>query len=384
MTERRFDIAILGLGAMGSAAAAECAARGADVVGFEQFDFAHDRSSSHGESRIVRLAYFEHPDYVPLLRRALAGWLRLNAASNRPLFHPCGGLWLGEPDHPMIAGSRRAARTHGLAYELLDADAVEDRFAPLQVPRGHIGFHESLAGAARPERTVRHLIARASADRAILHERTAVHGWHHEVGGFAIETDRGHIRASRLIVTAGPWTARLLRNLGVPLVVTRQTTAWFDVEREPDRFHPARFPCWALARDASSFFYGFPVLSNPPSLKVSIHAPMSPVDPDCVDQTLQRHEVDELRHGLSTILPEMGAAGLARTSVCLYTNTPDGHFVIDVLEDDPRVVVACGFSGHGFKFTPVVGEILADLALDGGTKLPIAFLSRRRFPVAPA
>jgi glycine/D-amino acid oxidase-like deaminating enzyme len=242
-----FDVAIIGLGAMGSAGAAECAARGARVVGFEQFGFAHDRSSSHGESRIFRLAYFEHPDYVPLLRRARELWLSIDLEAEVALFHACGGLWIGEADHPLVAGALQSARLHRLAHELLDGATVAERFAPLRLPPDLVGFYEPDAGAVRPEREV------------------------------------------------------------------------------------------------------------------------------------QPHEVDELREGMARILPELRDAPLVRTSVCLYTNTPDGHFVIDVLEEDPRRVIACGFSGHGFKFAPVIGEILADLSLEGETRHRIEFLSRQRF-----
>jgi sarcosine oxidase len=174
----------------------------------------------------------------------------------------------------------------------------------------------------------------------------------------------------------------MLRDLGVPLVVTRQVSAWFREEVDPARFHPSRFPCWGLARDAHSFYYGFPILGDPPALKVSIHAPRAPTDPDHVDRTVQDEEIEELRDGLSKVMPEMREAPLAHASVCLYTNSPDGDFIIDLLENDPPLAVACGFSGHGFKFAPVVGEVLADLALDGGTCLPIGFLSRRRFGAA--
>jgi sarcosine oxidase len=374
-----FDVAIIGLGAMGSAGAAECAARGARVVGFEQFGFAHDRSSSHGESRIFRLAYFEHPDYVPLLRRARELWLSIDLEAEVALFHACGGLWIGEADHPLVAGALQSARLHRLAHELLDGATVAERFAPLRLPPDLVGFYEPDAGAVRPERAVRHFLARAAAAGATLHERSRVQRWFRDGAGFTIECAGQRVHAARLILAAGPWSAKLARDLGVPLLVTRQPTAWFGIKGDAARFLPARFPCWGLARDRHSFFYGCPVLGEPPALKVAIHMPLSPTDPDEVEREVQPHEVDELREGIARILPELRDAPLVRTSVCLYTNTPDGHFVIDVLEEDPRRVIACGFSGHGFKFAPVIGEILADLALEGETRHRIEFLSRQRF-----
>ncbi len=378
----RRDVAIVGLGAMGGAAAWELARRGARVVGFDARSIPNAASSHHGGSRVIRLAYAEHPDYVPLLRRAFARWQELERALGETVLHLVGGLYMGPADGPFVSGVRRAVETHGLAHERLDAEAIRRRYPPFAVPDDTVGVLERQAGALMCERIVAGQARLAIAAGAELHGHAPVIGWRVEPDRVVLETAVGRFEADRLILAAGPWTGRLLADLGLPLTTTRQVVGWFQ-PRRPTRFTPAAMPVWGLESPAGGFVYGFPQLPDRPGVKVAHHVVGRPVDPDAMARDVAPEERADFAAAVGRALPD-AAGSVLSMSACLYTNTPDGHFVVDRHPRHERVLIAAGFSGHGFKFASVLGEALADLCTHGRTDLPIGFLGLDRPGLAAA
>ncbi len=373
----RFDVIVLGVGAMGASACYHLAARGAAVLGLEQFDIPNDRGSAHGQSRAFRMCYFEHPDYVPLLRRSLELWHELEEITARKLLYETGGIWFGPNDCELIAGSRDAAVTHDLAHEWIQHDDVSKRYPQFTVPDDYVGFYEPQAALLLPEKIISAYAENAAKDGAVLRANDPVVKWRSDGRVVNVETTQGTYEADQLVVCAGPWSDRIVGDLGVPLSVTRQIAIWVQPER-PERFVLGTLPIWAIDRPAGGMYYGFPILDDQPGFKLSVHCPGPSTDPDTIDRVVQPDEMNELREMLGRFIP--GADGpLLASSVCMYTNTPDAHFTADHHPQHANVTIATGFSGHGFKFASVVGEALADLALDGRTELPIEFLGVRRF-----
>jgi monomeric sarcosine oxidase len=370
-----FDVAIIGLGAMGSAAAHHLAARGARVLGLEQFTPAHDQGSSHGDSRIIRQAYFEHPSYVPLLRRAYELWEAAEAESGRHLLTLTGALMIGRPEAATVAGSRLSAQTWQLEHEVLDAAAVRRRFPTFALAEDEVAVHEERAGFVAPEETVLAQVDLARRHGADLRFGERVLGWQASGDGVEVTTTTDRHRADRLVVCAGAWAPQLLR-LAVPMRVERQIMHWFEPDGGIGPFAADRHPVYVWEDATGDQIYGFPARPGEDTAKVAFfHRPV-PTDPDHVDRHVQPEEVQEISNYVRTRLPALTRH--VRALTCLYTTTPDHHFVLGPHPDHPRVSVAAGFSGHGFKFTPVVGEILADLALGGATNHDIALFDPGR------
>ncbi|MFM8284553.1 MAG: N-methyl-L-tryptophan oxidase [Planctomycetaceae bacterium] len=372
------DVIVIGGGAMGSAAAAEIARRGARVVVLDRFPPPHDRGSSHGESRLIRLAYFEHPDYVPLLRAAYRRWRDLESATGRALLDESGLLIAGPPDGEAIRGTLRAAAVHGLDVDRCDAATGMARFPPLRLPDDWILLHERVGGWLRVEACVQ-----AALDRAVAHGAEIVSGvtalaWREVGDGVVVDTDRGSYQAGRLVIAAGPWAGDLLRLPAMSFVVLRKGLFWIEAAaaaRAP--LAVGAFPCFAFDTP-DGFFYGFPSLDGR-TLKVAEHSGGAVVtDPLTVDRGVDATERARVERVIGAHLPAVRGP-LAKSAVCLYTMSPDGHFILGLHPRHRRVAVAAGFSGHGFKFAPLVGDVLADLALDGTTDHPIGFLSPDRW-----
>ncbi|MBL8763712.1 MAG: N-methyl-L-tryptophan oxidase [Phycisphaerae bacterium] len=366
---------------MGSACAYHLARRGVPVLALEQFDIPHSRGSSHGHSRMIRMAYHEHADYVPLLRRAYALWRELEAVSGQPLFHMPGGLYMGRADGAFIGGVTHAARTHGLSHRLLDRATMAREFPQFVVPNDYIGFFEPTAGLLIPERIVATHADQALRAGADLRGHEPALEWSSDPRGVRVRTARGEYRADRLVVTSGAWASTVVAGLGVPLRVTRQTLGWFW-PREHAMFDRGRCPVWAIEQPDGYEFYGFPLMPEAPGFKLARHRPGPTTDPDRNEWNVLPGDEEDLRACLHRHIP--GAQGsLLGLRVCMYTMTPDSHFIIDRHPKHDNVFVACGFSGHGFKFSSVVGEVLADLAQRGRTDHPIEFLGLSRFQKSP-
>jgi sarcosine oxidase len=372
-----YDVIVVGLGAMGSSAAYHLASRGRRVLGLERFGPAHALGSSHGGSRITRQSYMEDPAYVPLLLRAHDLWERLAADSGKDLIRLCGGLYLGQPDSDTFAGALRSAREWSLPHEVLDAAQIRRRFPAFTPGPDVVALHEKRAGFVRPEETVAANLELAAARGADLRFATPVTGWTAADGGdgVTVRTPEGSHAASRLVLCPGAWAPSLIADLGVPLRVERQVMYWFDA----DTTAFASNPVFIWEAEDGVQFYGFPAIDGSGGgVKVALHnAGGTECDPDEIDRVVHPREVERIRAYLASRVPGL-AGDLLHGATCMYTSTPDHYFVLGPHPQHSQVSVMGGCSGHGFKFTPVIGEILADLVIDGGTEHPINLFDPRR------
>jgi len=374
----RFDVIVVGLGGIGSAAAFHLAARGTRVLGLDRFPIAHDRGSSHGQTRLIRRAYFEHPDYVPLLDRAYALWHDLEARSGRRLLVEAGLLLAGPRESDVLAGAIAAAERHAISIEQLCAADACRRWPQFTLPEGWVAVHEPQAGYLFVEACVAAHAAAAEAAGAIMRTATDVRSWRPGAEGVVVTTDTGEIAADKLVLAPGPWASGLLDLPGIPLVVLRKSLFWYRPEAgQAAEFAAGTLPCFAFARP-DGFFYGFPALDGR-GVKIAEHTGGTVVaDPLAIDRTIDAGERHTLAGVIAAHLPRLGTA-VTDHAACLYTMSPDHHFLVGLHPDHARVAIAAGFSGHGFKFASVIGEALADLALTGTTPLPLGFLSPTRF-----
>jgi sarcosine oxidase len=366
-------VIVVGLGTMGAAAAAELAGRGTRVVGLDRFTPPHDRGAHAGGSRIIRMAYMEGPAYVPLVRESLLRWRELEAETGRQLLHTTGGLMLGPPGSLAVAGALATARAQDLPHELLDAAEVRRRFPAFTPADEEVGLFEEVAGYLRPEAAIAALLDLASNRGAELRTGVTVRGWSTSPGGVRVHFDDGDIEADRLVVTAGAWAPELAR-LAVPLRVERRLQHFWR-PADPALFEPGRMPVWIWSFDEDAA-YGVPTVDG--VVKAALHFSGEPADPDAGAAPATPEEAHRMRDWLSTRLPSLAKGGWVMAKPCLYTLTPDEHFVLGPHPEHPSVAVACGFSGHGFKFAPVIGAVLADLAVDGRTSHDIALFDPTR------
>ncbi len=370
-----YDTIVIGLGGMGSAALYHLARRGQRVLGIEQFGIAHDRGSSHGATRLIRRAYFEHPDYVPLVDRAYQLWTELEAAASKTLLHRCGLMLAGRPDGAVIPGVRRAAEQHHLAIESVARGDWPARFPGFAPDADMQAVFEPDAGFLEVENCVAAHVEQARTLGAEILTGQCVTGWSADARGVTVTTDGDRHTAGNLVLCGGAWTSRLLSDLGLPLVVHRKTVFWFGPADEVYRFDRG-CPVFGL-ETPDGFFYGFPAIDEI-GVKVGEHSGQQvALDPDRLDREIHAEDEQPVRRFLRRYLPALGSI-VRKTSVCMYTMTPDEHFIIDRHPAHPHVAFACGFSGHGFKFAPVVGSILMDLIIDGRTLEPVEFLRASR------
>jgi sarcosine oxidase len=373
---RAFDVLVVGLGAMGSAATYHLARRGLRVAGFDAFGRGHARGSSHGRSRIIRKAYFEAPEYVPLVLRAYELWRELEAESGRDLLTITGGLMLGGPESDLVRGALASARLHRLAHEQLSARDIALRFPAFRPPDSLCGVFEPDAGFLRPEDCVAAHLELAERHGAELHEHEPVQRWSAGPDQVRLATAEDEYEADRLVLTPGPWAPQLLADLRLPLEVQRIVNAHFEPADDPRRkYGPEHCPVY-LWEVPEGIYYGFPAL-GPDGVKFGRHDNGRPTTADTIDRQVTDEEVEALRSVLNRYMPGAGGATLS-TLTCMYTVTPDWHFVLDRHPASARVVFGCGFSGHGFKFASAVGEVLAQLSVDGRSRLDVDFLSLRR------
>jgi sarcosine oxidase len=371
------DIAVVGLGGMGSAILAHCAARGASVIGLEQFTPAHDLGSSHGKTRMIRKAYFENPAYVPLVLRAYELWGKLERATGEDILRITGLLSIGEETSEIIRGTRRAASKHGLLVESLSQREVKARYPTLELWKNEVALFEIDGGVLNPERAVRAHLKLAESNGAEMRFGVAMESWHATDKGFEIHlTDGAQISASKLVLALGPWFQEALESLGVRIRVQRNIQAWFSPGTHA--YDAPGFPAFLVnRRGLPAPLYGFPDFGD--GIKAAFHGFGELTDAKDVNREVDpARDVEPIARALEQWMP--GAAKTLREAKpCMYTLTPDENFVIDHHPDHANLILCGGFSGHGFKFAPVVGEIGAELALDDGSRHGIEFLSLRRF-----
>lgn len=377
-----YDTIVIGLGGMGSAAAYHLAVRGRRVLGVDRYGPAHDRGSSHGGSRIIRQAYFEGSSYVPLLLRAYELWGRLERDSGARLRTTTGGLWLGPAGGTTVDGSRDSAVRHGLPHEVLDASEIRRRYPMLAPDGGLLGLYEPDAGVLAPEAAVSAHLRLAERAGAELRYGEAVRAWRAGGSGVEVVTEAGTYAADVLVLAPGAWAPELLADLGVPLAVERQVQVWLGGEAAPYPHHPVFVWEDTSAAGASTTCYAVPPTDPGAGVKVGFHHGGEACTAETMDRDVRPDEVSTVRDHVRRLLPGLPRRFL-RAAACPYTNTPDEHFVVGRHPAHDRVVAACGFSGHGFKFVPVIGEILADLAVDGSTRHPIGAFDPARFAARP-
>jgi glycine/D-amino acid oxidase-like deaminating enzyme len=381
-------IAVIGIGGTGSAAARFLASAGHEVVGFEQFRLGHERGSSHGESRIIRYTYPD-PFYTRLMRDAYPLWAALEAEAREELFVRCGGLYFGRADHRDLDAVAEALGACGLPFEDLTPREVGARYPAFRLGPNERAIFQEASGFLRATRCVLANARLARARGATIHEETVVRavepigggGRGAEVrierggavgaieGGGAVRGSGGAragangetLRFDAAIVTAGPWMGRLLARLGLPLTVTRQEIVYLRVARNAERFAPARFPVWI---DAGALMYGIPMDGRVDGVKVGAHHLGAVVDPDRRPSAVEEAAVRRVAAYAAERFPDL-AAEATHTQACLYTNTPDEDFIVDRVPGAPDIWLVSGCSGHGFKFTVLLGKIAAELATEG-------------------
>ena len=375
-TSQHYDSIVIGLGGMGSAALYQLAQRGKRVLGIEQFGIAHDKGSSHGVTRIIRLAYHEHPSYVPLMRRAYELWRDLEASTGEQILHITGSIDAGPPESAYFAGSLRSCEEHDLPHRVLTSAELTKRFPGYRLPSDTMAVFQDEGGFLLPERCISLFVERAQALGATVHTNERTLEWHPTGGGVLVRTENGEYEAETLVVSAGAWASKLLPGLGASAVPERQALAWFET-LTPEYFTPEAFPVFNLMVDEGNF-YGFPEFGIPGFKLGRYHHLEEIVDPDEIDREPNVQDEALLRDFTEKYFPD-ATGETSSMKVCMFTNSPDEHFIIDRLRESPQVVAAAGFSGHGFKFSSVVGEILADLAVDGATKHDIGMFKLSRF-----
>jgi sarcosine oxidase len=366
---KRYDAIVLGMGAMGSAALYHLARRGRKCLGIERFNIPHDRGSSHGITRIIRLAYYEHPSYVPLLRRAFELWRELEIESGVRLLHITGSIDAGPPGSSVIEGSMASCEEHDLPHQLLSSRELTARFPAYRLPLETIALFQPDGGFLLPELCVSYHVILAQARGAEVHARERVLGWEPGAGSVIVTTDRARYEADKLIVSTGAWISEFVPALRGKASPERQVLAWLQ-PHAPEYFHPAAFPVFNLVVPEGRY-YGLPVFGIPGFKLGRYHHRHELTNPDEADRECHPEDERILREFAERYFPD-GAGPTLSMHTCLFTNTPDEHFVIDLLPGEPRVVVASPCSGHGFKFASVVGEILTDLAETGQSRHDIS------------
>jgi sarcosine oxidase len=373
--EQSHDVVIVGLGAMGSAAAYHLSRRGQRVLGLDRFSPPHELGSSHGQTRIIREAYFEHPLYVPLVQRAYVLWDELEKATGRTLLQKTGGLMIGPAGGELVSGALQSARTYHLPHKLLTGTEVRQRYPIFQVDDETTAVWEPRAGVLFPEICIETYLALARKQGARLCFDERVTGWQAEGDGVRVNTTQAQYRADRLLLTAGAWMTSLVPELSQSLTVERTVLHWFEPTGRADTFSPDRFPIYAWEVAPGRIFYGFPDMGE--GVKVARHHQGEAADPDTLRRQVTGEEVQAMRGILDRHMPDASGA-LLNTAVCMYTNTPDFHFLLDFHPTHPQVLICSPCSGHGFKFASVIGEILTDLLLTGRTSFDISLFRAER------
>ncbi len=371
---KHYDVVVVGCGAMGSAVTYNLAGRGLKVLTLESFGLNHEFGSSHGKTRIIRLAYFEDPRYVPLLRRAFDSWDELQAKSGRRILMRNGGLMIGQEDGPLLSGVLRSAKAHALPYELLGAREAVERFRAFRLEEEYSAVYEENAGILFPEECIAGYTALAKESGTTIGFTEPLIAWRRRTDGIEVESSKDRYVADRIVFAAGAWTGRLLPGL-IPLTCERQVPLWFS-PGGGDSFSADRMPVFIMEEADGHYFYGIPDVGH--GVKVARTHEGQIVDPDKVERTVTEADVLPVRRFVRKRFPTLKPDPISSTT-CLYTNTPDQNFVVDFHPEDRRAFVISACSGHGFKFSSVIGEIVADLLVDGRTGFDISFLNAGRF-----
>ena len=371
-----YDAIVIGVGGMGSAAVYHLARRGLRVLGLEKHAIPHEMGSSHGYSRMIRYTLQEHPSYVPLVRRSYELWHEMEETAGEELMVTTGSIRAGAPDSPFFLNAQEACDLHSIPYEILTASEVNKRFPGYRFPEEISSVYQADGGFLLPERCIVTHVQAAERAGADVHSQETVLDWEVRGDGVQVRTDRDTYTAGRLVVTAGPWAANLVPELAAYAVPERQVMGWFQPKR-PELYAAEAFPVFGVFTEEGRY-YGFPSHAVPGFKIGRAHHLLQKVDPDAIDREVHPEDEDILRQVVNRYFP-LAAGKLLDGKTCMYTNTPDGHFMIGTLDGQPQVSVAAGFSGHGFKFASVIGEIMADLAQNAATEHDINLFRLDRF-----
>jgi sarcosine oxidase len=366
---KHYDVIIIGVGGMGSAAAFHLARRGRTVLGLERYNIPNDMGSSHGVTRIIRLAYYEHPSYVPLLIRAYELWQELQQLAGEQLLYVTGSIDSGPLGSPVFEGSRRSCDIYQLRHEILTSPELTQRFPGYRLPSEAMAVFQPEGGFLLPERCIVWHVMLAQNHGAEIHACEQVVGWEPAGDGVRVRTDRALYEADRLVIAAGAWISRMVEGLAGLANPERQVLAWFQ-PRRPDLFVPGRFPVFNVMVEEGRY-YGFPVFRDPGFKLGCYHHLGESVNPDEMDRECHSRDENLLRDFAERYFPQAAGPTMAMRT-CIFTNTPDEHFILDLHPEYPQVSIASPCSGHGFKFCSVVGEIMADLAERGETRHDIS------------
>ncbi len=373
---RHYNTIVIGVGGMGSATCYELAKRGQTVLGIEQFDIPHDMGSSHGYTRIIRLAYYEHPSYVMLLRRAYELWEDIERRAGEHLLHKVGSIDAGPADSWVFKGSFRSAIEMGIEHEVLTGLELNKRWPGYKLPQDIMALYQKDGGFLTPERCVIAYVNAAMALGAEIHGREQVLGWEPRGDGVRVFTDRATYEADSLVFTAGSWNSQLMPWLHGLAVPERQVLIWMQPHR-PELYQPATFPVFNCLVDEGRF-YGFPVYGVPGFKFGKYHHFEETGEPEQLNRGALRSDEEMLREFASRYFPQ--ATGPTMTlKMCMFTNAPDGHFIVDLHPEFPQVSFASACSGHGYKFASVIGEMLADLAQRRNCRHDISLFALARF-----
>lgn len=372
----QYDVIVVGVGGMGSATCYQLAKRGVQVLGLEQFDIPHHQGSSHGHTRIIRLAYYEGASYIPLLRRAYQLWSEIEQVSGEQIFHKTGSLDIGPPDSTIFTGSLQSCLAYDIPHEVLTGSELNKRFPAYQIPTDYRALYQPDGGFLLPQKATVAFVEAAQKYGADIRAREKVMHWEATKNGVSVQTNKGIYEATSLVFAGGAWAGQLLpilTNLAIP---ERQVLAWIQ-PKQPALFTPENFPVFILQLE-EDHYYGFPIFGIPGFKYGKFNHLEEKGTPESFDWNPNSKDEKVLRKLVEKVFP-MGNGPTMSLKTCMFTNSPDRHFILDVHPDYPQVSFAAGFSGHGYKFASVIGEIMADLALEGKTELPISPFKVSRF-----
>lgn len=353
--QKIYDVVVIGLGAMGSSALYHLSGKNLKILGIDRFNPPHIFGSSHGETRIIREAYFEHPLYVPLIQRAYKLWYELQEKSDETLIVETGGLMLGDLESETVTGSELSAVSHNLDYKKFDSSEIKQEFNAFKVDDNTIGIFERKAGYLFPEKCISENLKQAKINDAEIITDTVVKDWKINYEYISVITDNEEYKAKKIIISAGAWVKDLIK-INLPIKVSREVLFWIEDKENNLKDRPIYI--WEYEKD--KIFYGFPTINN--RAKLAFHHQNNLTAPNLINREISESEKQKMLSVAHKYLNLIGS--VVKAEVCMYTNTPDHHFVIDYHPDNKNIIIASPCSGHGFKFSSVIGEILSDMALD--------------------
>ena len=372
-----YDAIVIGLGAMGSATVYQLASHGIKVLGLEKFSLNHINGSSHGKTRIIRTSYFHNPFYVPLVKRAFELWSRAQAESGRDLIKMTGALLYGSPNSALITGGITCSKKYALPYEIMDCQTAATRFPAFRADEKEVAFYEEGAGILFPEECISAHTSLAEKSGAKLHFNEPVTRLSFQNGGVEVTTASETYTADYLVLSPGAWLTTLVSELRLPLQTERQVVFWFKPRGSHEIFAPSRMPVYVWQMEGEKYYYyGVPDVGH--GVKAAKDHDGELTSPDQVRREVTREDEAPVRQFVKHHIPSLDDSPISSTT-CLYTNTPDGHFIIDFHPDHKNVVIVSACSGHGFKFSSVIGEVVREMVQDGESKFDLSLFRISRF-----